>query len=448
MKFYKISQILKLKNRRINHLSHNNLYGNLFKDYTSQNSKKEHKSQSKICPFFPLSSQSGYTTFIPNNYYTYAPNTRRFNSCKKNGNPINQKLSQFHPSFKRMTVTEGLNYRLCNNYFKDNDDNDIEKNNYDESENYVLKIGKSRYKKIPKRNEDKVDYRFFSPLYNTKTKNKNIYSKMKSDINSQISEYLNNFQQNKKRMNLLYQEKYNKTNEFTYNSELNTNRRNSSILNVVKGTKCNNTFKGNTDNPHKVEVKANLFNKKNKANIYNNLHYTHQRLTLNKNNKNSNKIPIKHNDRKIYSESKECIFSFNKGDNNIKNKTKNSSKKNSNGSLNPSSLGMDNMRTFYTNKVKNSNNGEKVTSNVNSESSRIIETQYNGLNGLKMASGEINEYFYDFNFDKRKSDTHQTLQSLSDSKMLELANHYLSEEEDSMENYQMNNIIFNKKSKN
>ena len=65
------------------------------------------------------------------------------------------------------------------------------------------------------------------------------------------------------------------------------------------------------------------------------------------------------------------------------------------------------------------------------------------------------EYFYDFNSgrkgNKDKNDDQrsvQSLQSLSDSKMMELANHYLSEEDNSEENYQMNNIIYHRKKHN
>ena len=107
------------------------------------------------------------------------------------------------------------------------------------------------------------------------------------------------------------------------------------------------------------------------------------------------------------------------------------------------------MKTSYTNKPIISNTINGVTSNINSASERILDTQYHFLNGLKMASGEVNEYFYDFNNGKKsikeQNDDTQSLQSLSDSKMLELANKYISDEDNSVENYQMNNIIYNKK---
>ena len=162
-----------------------------------------------------------------------------------------------------------------------------------------------------------------------------------------------------------------------------------------------------------------------------------------KNNKNEDK-----NNKKLYNESRD-YYSYNNKENKNRNNNKDLSKKNSNVSLNPSSLGVENTKTFYTNKQKTSNNNYNVgTSNINSASSRMVDSQNHFINGLKMAPGEVNEYFYDFNSKRGKNDDQksvQSLQSLSDSKMMELANRYLSEEDDSVENYQMNNVVFNKK---
>ena len=116
--------------------------------------------------------------------------------------------------------------------------------------------------------------------------------------------------------------------------------------------------------------------------------------------------------------------------------------------MNPSSVGK---KTYYTNKPVTTNNniGTGATSNINSASSRKFDTKHHFLKGLRMTSGEVNEYFYDFNKKDYKDNnddqkTTQSLQSLSDSKMLELANYYIKEEDDSTENYQMNNVVYNK----
>ena len=226
------------------------------------------------------------------------------------------------------------------------------------------------------------------------------------------------------------QSQFNNNNEIPYNS------------NFKRINEINNNYNKINNNKYNSNKKKN--NNQNKKNNKNN---------NNKNNKNNNKEDDKNNNNKeddknnkrIYNESNDYFYTFSK-DNKIKNKNNNKdlSQKNSNKSLNPSSLGVDHMKTFYTNKQ-----GNGVISNINTASERMLDTQYHFLNGLKMTSGEVNEYFYDFNSNKKsnrdKNDDVQSLQSLSDSKMLELANMYLSDEENSVENYQMNNIIYNKK---
>ena len=46
---------------------------------------------------------------------------------------------------------------------------------------------------------------------------------------------------------------------------------------------------------------------------------------------------------------------------------------------------------------------------------------------------------------KKKYSDELSLQSLSDSKMMELANKYANEDDNSSENYRMNNIVHSKK---
>ena len=98
-----------------------------------------------------------------------------------------------------------------------------------------------------------------------------------------------------------------------------------------------------------------------------------------------------------------------------------------------------------------------MVNNLNIENGHVpkkIKVMNIFLNGLKIMSGEINEYFYDFNSKRERKEkneegkNNQSLQSLSDSKMMEIANHYICGEDDSVENYQMNNIIYNRKKHN
>ena len=172
---------------------------------------------------------------------------------------------------------------------------------------------------------------------------------------------------------------------------------------------------------------------------------------LNKTNPNISK---KSNGKQNFFQSKES-----------KSKSKNQNKNNKinhkllcniNKSLNPSTYGgLELAKTNYTIHPKNSNNnfqnGNNVFSNVNSVSSRVNETTNNNthyLNGIKIISG-ANECYYDF-YDGNKNinneqRTELSLQSLSDSKMLELASQYANEEDNSSENFQMNNILHSKK---
>ena len=71
---------------------------------------------------------------------------------------------------------------------------------------------------------------------------------------------------------------------------------------------------------------------------------------------------------------------------------------------------------------------------------------------LEIAQNEINEYFNNDSMIKANKNegrrntpqSLQSIQSLSDSQIFELANHYITED-DSVDNYTMNNIIYNKK---
>ena len=160
---------------------------------------------------------------------------------------------------------------------------------------------------------------------------------------------------------------------------------------------------------------------------------------------------------KKFNEEEQSIIKLNKS------KTKNQNSKishkllfNSEKSLNPSSNGgLDLAMTNYTNQQKNSNvnkkSGNNILSNVNSASSRINDTNNKSpfLNGVKMMSG-INEFFYDFNsgnknLNNNEQKTYISIQSLSNSKLMELAGKYANEEDNSSENYQMNNILHSKK---
>ena len=445
MKFYKNTILLRFKGSKgIQWENNRKIFNRLYNDYSIRNLKKENmkknrfNSQSELYTFSPLINQSGYTTSFTPNIKINSPNSTRFSSYRKS-NPINQNWdtnSEYNPLWRRNTLTEGNLYGNKNpnkftdyNYFTNNDynNNDNIIPGYPNDYLYNSKLKKPGY--FNKNILNKTDYGFYTPNNNNKNRrnkrNRNIYSNKDDEINNQISQYLNNFRDNNKKLN----------------EYMNTSRG----LSPKKKSKSNNKF-----------MKGNLFNisgqaKDNERPYNTNIDNYFNKQSGKKNTKKNNNLKKKdENNKKIYNDSKDYFYTFNKENNKNDIKKNNNSKKNSNASLNPSSLGT---KTFYTNRPITTNNnlntGNGVLSNINSASSRMLDTQNHFLNGLRMTSGEVNEYFYDFNNNRRgKNDdenTTQSLQSLSDSKMLELANYYVNDEDDSVENYQMNNIVYNRR---
>ena len=432
MKYYKNCEILKAKGNKLNQwLYKRRSFNKLYNDYKIRNLKKENikinhfNSQSELYPFTPLINQSGYITFSPKNGGIYSPNTSRYNSFQKSRISVSE-----YSSLGRNILTDGNLY---------NDKNPIKIKDYNSFDNNNSKIyghqndyfNNNKYKKsnlLNRNNLNRTDYGFHTPNHksNYGISKKSIYPNTDDKINSQIFQYLNNFQKNNRNLN----NNAKKINNNYFNTT--PRRRNNSNIKLNLGNKFGidghkiSPLINNIESPYNSNI-DNYFNKN--AKKIKNLKINER---LNKNIKLKNKYDIKYNNLK-----------------DKKDKNNNKSKKNSNASLNPSSVGM---KTFYTNKpiTTNNNIGTGVGSNINSASSRKLDTQNHFINGLRMTSGEVNEYFYDFN--KKDSNdknddqkTTQSLQSLSDSKMLELANYYINEEDDSTENYQMNNVVYNKK---
>ena len=188
------------------------------------------------------------------------------------------------------------------------------------------------------------------------------------------------------------------------------------------------------------------------SNYLNNFDLIKKKHLLNRTNPNIQSF-LNYNNLNKYKEKP----SFIKSNKSKTKKENNKIKFNSNKSLNPSSFnGLEQINTQYTTHQRNSYNniksGINILSNVNSLSSRINETNNNShfLNGIKMISG-VNEFFYDFNSGNRNNSNkieqknELSIQTLNDSKLLELASKYVNEEDNSSENYQMINILHNKK---
>ena len=449
MKLLYIITLLRNKNIKLErNLYNNKTFNKLFNDYTLINKKKENmkinylKNESKLYPFSPKIENGGYISFLnknKNNQEQILDNNFCRNIYSNEKEPLNQNFFSFISKKNkngRNKIRENDLFNGNNNYcfynFSESDKNNNNNNNF-------LKYDFFRHNKANPINLKETTYKF-------QNNKKIISSPYRKNINKQISESLRNSGYKKEKINPK-NNNYINSNYLNYNRELNKNKIKNSKYSFNRESFSNN-------NNHKRE---NLFNKKNKREINNknqNGRFNSfikdikpkSLFKINNENKNvfKNKNKINNNNNKLkYNNSQNHLNSKSKKSNNIKenNKVKNIY---SNKSLNPSSL------TFDSNNRRNSKNNIKSTnallSNLNSTSSRNNEINNHFLKDLKIISG-INECFYDFNkdYNKKKYSDELSLQSLSDSKMMELANKYANEDDNSSENYRMNNIVHSKK---
>ena len=446
-----ITAFLRNKNNKLKKGIYNNkVFNKLFNDYTLRNKKKENmkinylRNESELYPFSPKVDKNIFITFSPKsgkrNYKEpiFSNYGRTFYNSDKV--PLNQKINYFFTPYNK----NGRNRNNDNEYFNGNNKNQYF-NNFSEND----------------KNHDYIQYDFFgnkkaNPInlkessYRFPGNKKNIYSSLNSNINKQISEYLNNFE-NAKMKNIIPKNNNLNNNYLNYNIDSNKNKTQRSKFSFNKDSFYSVNNRNNRNN-----IRESLFNKNNKIGYKNQT----ERFSFIKNPKsnsafkinNEKKIEYKNRNKKnnnnkiINNNSENYLNNLSKKNNNPENEL-NAKDKNtlSNKSLNPLSLGSDQTKTFYTNNQRNSNN-IKFGNNINSISSRINEPNTHFLTGLKMISG-VNECFYDISKVNNKNNHRDELsiQSLSDSKMMELANRYLSEDETSSENYKMNNIIHSKK---
>jgi hypothetical protein len=451
MKLLLITAFLRNKNNKLKKGIYNNkVFNKLFNDYTLRNKKKENmkinylRNESELYPFSPKVDKNIFITFSPKsgkrNYKEpiFSNYGRTFYNSDKV--PLNQKINYFFTPYNK----NGRNRNNDNEYFNGNNKNQYF-NNFSEND----------------KNHDYMQYDFFgnkkaNPInlkessYRFPGNKKNIYSSLNSNINKQISEYLNNFE-NAKMKNIIPKNNNLNNNYLNYNRDSNKNKTQRSKFSFNKDSFYSVNNRNNRNN-----IRESLFNKNNKIGYKNQT----ERFSFIKNPKskpafkinNEKKIEYKNRNKKnnnnkiINNNSENYLNNLSKKNNNPENELNVKDKNTlSNKSLNPLSLGSDQTKTFYTNNQRNSNN-IKFGNNINSISSRINEPNTHFLTGLKMISG-VNECFYDISKVNNKNNHRDELsiQSLSDSKMMELANRYLSEDETSSENYKMNNIIHSKK---
>ena len=432
MKLIIITTYLKNKNNKLQrYFLNKSTFNKLYNDYTFRDKKKLNmkinylRNESELYPFSPKLDNKGFITFY-NKTLNRNENEPSFNNFgrtfyNKDRIPLNQK----YYSFFNRNCKNGRNKMDENESYNDNDRfqffNDFSENNKNEEHKQYGDIS-INLKESP--NKFLSNKKFMS-------------SRLNKNINKQISEYLNNFDNAKNQMYLnnnylnyerdSYKNKI-KNSNLTFNSER-FYQKNKNIKNVKKGNLFNKNNKKEIGYKNKTERLSFIKDRKSK-------------LVFKTTNIGKIKNKNKKNDKIIYNDSQNYL-------NELTNKEKNGL---SNKSLNPSSLGADQTKTFYTTHQRNSKNiksSKGMLSNINSVSSRMNEPNTHFLTGLKMISG-VNECFYDFNKDndnKNYSNNHRdelSMQSLSDSKMMELANKYLTEDESS-ENYIMNNILHSKK---
>jgi hypothetical protein len=141
---------------------------------------------------------------------------------------------------------------------------------------------------------------------------------------------------------------------------------------------------------------------------------------------------------------------FDKDKKKINNSNSNNNNSNNSNSQSNNNIGANHISTNYTGGhsyySSNKENQKQIINNKARKSNNKSENRSKPITPLEVSPVFVNEYFRD-NIGKRSNSSSNkvSLQSLSDSKMLELAGHYGMGDESSSDNYQMNNVIHNKK---
>ena len=140
---------------------------------------------------------------------------------------------------------------------------------------------------------------------------------------------------------------------------------------------------------------------------------------------------------------------FDKEKKKINNSNSNNNNSNNSNSQSNNNIGANHISTNYTGGhsyySSNKENQKQMINNKAKKGNNKSENRSKPITPLEVSPVFVNEYFRD-NIGKRSNSSSNkvSLQSLSDSKMLELAGHYGMGDESSSD-YQMNNVIHNKK---
>lgn len=462
-------RMLALSDRNMRSRSYNNIYS-LNESYPSyynkymKNLKRmkngANSTSSLSCSNINLSDlNSLYNEF--NNNYSYKPVNKKIDfNYKKNSIPISTKY----------------NYKLYNSLFNGNEEHK-DKNIYQDNNNYLNKTSSSFYRKIyngkaNNNNNNIVRNKkyYFHFNNNTNKDNKELYKKNQSKNknakknNSQkiciLPKNSENFVKNNRNLihtsDISYEESslfynYKKSNELNEDKYSFIKNNNSSLYNIssIGGSviKENNKNKSPDKKEYLYSFGTDLnFNDDNNIN---NINSNSKKNLINKSLieklQKKNDLLYKKDRRKNTINNK---IITNRNDNKIKTNT-NSIKSKSN----INSLSVNNhISTNYS----GSNSKNNIKNNINNNGKNNINgyiSKKNGNNGKKKDKDKIsqlkiqstNEYFI-LNDKKEDFNFHTTIQTLSDSKILDLANDYMSED-NSLESYKKTGIIYNKKHK-
>ena len=413
------------RNKRINSLQKNKL--NSFNGIIPiSTSSCKHKNKYKNIIYEP----------IKRNYKTIDSEREEHNniiykrSKSLNSNNLYNEISPFVININKDNYIYNEYKSLDNKYSKTNNNNN-EFNNENKINNYVVKnnsnkiLNKKEYYYTFRKG--KIPYNSFNFLTNKKYKNKMYISKNKNPV-SLIDEHNKNcfyYNSNLARTNRIYLNNYNKKicgikveNEINYNNNsFNSKKNNNNIKNYNKGSFCELTNK-------KEIISINYTNYETKGCSFSSYSLYHTKSP--KENKSIKNTSMQENNNSI---------------NNSKSKNKSLSKQSTLSKKKLKKKGKIDNIIKIPNKISEFNYEEKKNDNEN------INMNENKIKKYEVDSKVVNECcinkkknlaLYDQKIlmtgsSYRKNDKSTTLQSLSDSKMLELAEHYINIDEDSMD---------------
>ena len=378
-----------------------------------------------------------------------------FNKSKNNKRPISSEKKNMRQNNARNFFD--YNFNQMPRYIKTNRDINLydkknrRKNISNLNENDFTLGGDNKNIKIITRNKSNDLNNIHDSSEFNALNSKNNYQNQ--DINREILNrlYENNFMNNVK----------NKDYQFNTNNNDNNNNR-SNNKNNISNLK-NNIIGLNTE--RKPNKKYSIFE--------------NDKYSINNNNNNKNKsrdylYPIKQNNneapynkifnRGIISSSNFALINSQKEKDKIpfnNNKKINSSTSMHNNSHNSNSqsnnIGANHISTNYSvgpvghsYYSSNKDSKKKINNSINNKNESNKNNNLKPPISLQISSGIVDEHFKDRDSIGKKSNSNNnsnriSLQSLNDSKMLELAGHYGLADDSSSDNYQMNNVIHNKK---